>query len=99
MLLPKPQKRTSPQDWTQVKKDLIPRFARAGIVLCELGLENCTRDNFLGFAHRLKRRHIKTLEELEMCILACNQCHQELEYDGTMYEIVTFIIKNRTIQP
>lgn len=98
-MIPKPQKRTTPDDWNRVRKDLELRFFRAGIVRCELGLEECTKDNFLGFAHRLKRKNIKTIDELEFCILSCTNCHTAIEYQPDMYEIVTYIHDSRTMQP
>lgn len=99
MQFPKPEKRTSTKDWEVVRKELELRFFKVGIIRCELQLEDCTKDNFLGFAHRFKRKNIKTIEELEFCILSCTNCHNDIEYESDMYEIVTFIHDNRKIQP
>lgn len=65
--------------WEQAKRELKPRFQRAGITTCELHLKGCWHDNGLTFAHRVKRRFITTPEELRTVCVACLSCHQTIE--------------------
>lgn len=56
------------------------KFLGAGITRCE----RCGTDNFLSFAHKLKRRYMNTAEELSdinTCLLLCIPCHNLVEYD------------------
>lgn len=62
-----------------MRKTLIPKFARAGITICEARGPGCWRDNGLTFAHRFKRRFITTQEELAACALLCIVCHAAVE--------------------
>lgn len=46
--------------------------------------ENCDSSYWLTYAHRHKRRHYRTLEELtdpKQFLLLCMDCHQDIEYD------------------
>lgn len=55
-------------------------FARLGIHFCE----NCGSGLFTSFAHKRKRRHYRTLEELtdyEEVLLLCGKCHDAIERD------------------
>ena len=64
--------------WEKVRRALKPKFERAGIVRCELNFPQCMRDNFLGFAHAKKRRHLGP-GELGIVIVACQHCHADIE--------------------
>lgn len=52
-------------EWDRVRAKLKPRFARAGIVRCEVMLPGCWRDNGLGFAHSKKRRNVVTQDDMD----------------------------------
>lgn len=88
------------KQWEKVRRDLVPRFKRAGITTCELGYSCCWRDQALGFAHAKKRRNLGP-GELSLVILACNPCHDQIEClpEEEMGKIVRAIIEARQIQP
>lgn len=65
--------------WDKVKRELKPQFERAGITTCELRRKQCTGNYFLTWAHRVKRRFITTDAELSTVVLACVNCHLEIE--------------------
>lgn len=85
------------KQWIVVRRRLKIEFEAIGITSCELRYEGCAGDTMLGFAHGRKRRHLKG-DELEMLtILACNNCHDKIEYLGPerMLEIVERTIQQR----
>lgn len=64
----------------KANKILKDKFLHANITTCEA----CGSDFGLTFAHRLKRRHMSTLEELtdiQNVLLLCLKCHMSIEYD------------------
>jgi hypothetical protein len=65
--------------WTNVRKSLKVEFEAMGITVCELQYEGCANDVYLGFAHAAKRRKL-TPEDLDHVILACNFCHDKIEF-------------------
>lgn len=75
----KPGKRM--KKWAKVRKSLKVEFEAVGITACELGLEGCTGNDGLGFAHALKRRNIKEIESAPVLLL-CNSCHWQIEKLG-----------------
>jgi len=88
------------KEWEQIRRQLKPKFERAGITTCEFRFNGCTRDWALGFAHVDKRRFLKG-EQLAEVALACTPCHQLLELlprDQMKIEIRS-VINNRSIQP
>jgi len=90
----KPGKKT--KEWEKVRKtELIPQFESWGITSCEIHLEGvCWNSNALGFAHTKKRRDIKTPEDLREVVLACNPCHDIIEYHCQEYfgvDMLTFL--------
>jgi hypothetical protein len=100
--VPKPvkQKKISKvQEWNKIRKELVKEFEEKGIVSCEIGLENCTRTRFLGFAHTKKRRDVTDLKRV---VLACSNCHSKIEYachrwtGKSMEGFLEGIIKNRS---
>lgn len=62
-----------------------------GITRCEV----CGTDNYLSFAHRLKRRDITTDEELRTVALLCITDHERIEYGGNMFDDINEIINRR----
>lgn len=77
----KPGKRTL--NWEDGRKELKKLFAAWGITSCEIRFEGCLRDNFLGFAH-VERQKVMTLKEVrspDKVCLACQQCHQTLDFE------------------
>jgi hypothetical protein len=84
------------RDWESARRKLKMRFEIAGITSCELRWGDCAFDNYLGFAHAQKRRNVK---DLNVVILACNFCHDQLEIMPNMERIVTGVIAARKVQP
>jgi hypothetical protein len=91
-------KKTS--EWEKVRRNLKPRFERAGITRCELAYALCMHDNYLGFAHAKKRRNLGP-GELSVVILACQNCHGDIECmeEPMMQQIVMQTIERRERQP
>lgn len=92
------------REWQGARKQLKLFFENATIMECELKYENCTKDDFLTWAHSLKRRYIDRNsgrgDQLLECILACQNCHQRIEFlpKEQMEQIVLEIIKNRKVK-
>lgn len=89
-----PGKKT--KKWATTRSGLKPRFEAAGITTCELRYPGCWFNNGLGFAHAKKRRKLSE-EDLEVVILACNPCHDKIEYSPNMEETVMKVIENRGV--
>lgn len=56
---------------------------------CEVGLVGCLGSMYLTVAHRHKRAHYKTAEELadiNQIIIACVHCHDHIEHDKELTE-------------
>jgi len=101
--MPKPMKKAGKKtkEWIDVRKELVDRFAKAGIVKCEIRHDNCQRDNYLGFAHLDKRTKL-TKDDLYKVVLACQSCHYWVEFEtsrGFMRSYLSQIIKERRVQP
>lgn len=110
----KSKKSKKESEWSSIRAYLKERFAKAGIVSCELNLDGCIRAyNFgftWGFAHSLKRDRITSekedpeqrRKELEHVIYTCGVCHKKIEdlgnKDNKMFDIVSDVINNRVIQ-
>jgi hypothetical protein len=86
------------RSWEEERAKLKRRFLAVGIITCELRYAGCAFDDFLGFAHAEKRRNLSR-EDLSVVILACNFCHDTIEIDPRMKEIVTAVIAAREVQP
>jgi hypothetical protein len=72
------------------------RYEQEGITYCL----RCGNTNALSFGHRLKRRHIHTIEELYIAALLCTMglnhregCHTILEHSPTMFEEITELLE------
>lgn len=83
--------------WIAVRRRLKVKFEALGITSCELRYEGCAGDTMLGFAHGRKRRHLKGDELETLVVLACNNCHDAIEYlePERMLEIVERTIQQR----
>lgn len=84
--------------WASTRRELKTKFEEMGITRCEARLStHCGGSNYLGFAHRYKRRFITTQEELETVALVCNYCHDKLELlpHEEMKELVDLLIEGR----
>lgn len=79
--------------WSRLRAKLKIEFAEMNVTRCEM----CNADNFLSFAHRLKRRFITTDEELRQVALLCIPCHEKLEYGDkqVMFDKISEIIERR----
>lgn len=88
------------RDWNDGRETLKKQFSAWGITECEIKLAGCTKDNFLGFAHTERRRHL-TSEDVKnpnKVVLGCNPCHDFVDFEmgrkeGT--ELLESIIKKR----
>jgi hypothetical protein len=82
--------------WAAERRTLVQKFAAMGITSCELRYEGCWNDNALGFAHAAKRRKLRE-QDLDVVILACNPCHDHIEFlaPEEMERIVNETISSR----
>jgi len=82
------------KEWDTVRRRLSTEFKAKGITSCELKYPGCWGDSALGFAHGRKRRHLEGDELRSLVILACNPCHDKIEYlePAEMLEIVQNVI-------
>ncbi|CAN5117018.1 hypothetical protein BH09PAT1_BH09PAT1_6540 [soil metagenome] len=108
-------KESKDEEWERIREELKHRFAKVGILSCELQYEGCIHSYNFGykwsFAHSLKREQIAPaklnpeLREIQMrdVIYACQDCHMIIEKLGNrenkMYDIVTAIKNSRAKQP
>lgn len=80
------------REWECARAVLKKEYFERGIVMCELGFDRergangCTGGMFLGFAHRYKRTDKRCEHTFEKTILACNYCHQKIEYNRELSE-------------
>lgn len=95
---PKPLKTMGKKttEWKDFRTQLKEKFEKWGITECELKLEGCWKANALGFAHIDKRVNLRP-DELTSVVLACNVCHQKVEYlpHKQMREIIQKTIDSR----
>lgn len=67
-------------------------FEELDVRHCELSLENCLFSFLLQFAHRHKRIEYRAYPELlyhhNQVVLACQSCHQQIEYNRELTEQV-----------
>lgn len=75
----------------QKARKMIAKFCEEwAIVGCEVQLAGCMREAH-GPAHRKKKRHYKTAEELadsQEWVASCQSCHGMLEADPELTKIV-----------
>lgn len=81
--------------WIEVRKELVEQFASKGIDSCEAKLFGCYGRYTAHFAHRMKRRYIKTEDELRFVAYLCNNCDPEYSQKDYLYLFVTKIVENR----
>ncbi len=77
--------------------ELKKKFIELEIFQCELGYKNCTGTMMLSFAHSKKRRHFENDHDWLEAVLACTNCHWEIEKLGEekMGQIVRDVIAQR----
>lgn len=64
---------------------------KKNIQICEIGLPGCMRNFGIAPAHRNKRVHYKSAEELadyNEWVAACQWCHDKIEVDRVLTEAV-----------
>jgi hemerythrin-like domain-containing protein len=109
------EKESKDEEWDRIRSELKERFAKAGIISCELQYDCCIRSYNFGhkwsFAHSLKRDQIISAKfnaelrekQIREVIYACQPCHKIIEDKGNkfneMYDIVLETINKRKIQP
>jgi hypothetical protein len=84
--------------WSKLRAEIFLELAEHNITSCELRLnDECLGNLFLTCCHSMKRRFIKTDEQMREVCLACVKCHEAVEFlpSEKMYKIVTETIKNR----
>jgi len=86
------------KEWNKVRAKLKIEFQAMGITHCELGYPGCRRDDWLSFAHGLKRRHLTGDQLKTLTILACTVCHDRLErmQEAAMCAVVESVISERS---
>lgn len=72
------------KEWAKSRAKLEVIYQEKGITTCELRLPGCWYNNALYFAHKEKR--IDASHTFKETILACNPCHQQIEYDRELTE-------------
>lgn len=85
--------------WERTRRKLKVKFEAMGITSCEFNFPRCTPNDYLSFAHSLKRVDIKTQEQLEEVAVACFSCHSILDLNMThegMAEAVRTVIQQRS---
>ena len=80
------------KQWNKERAKLKKIYLEKGITTCEIGLSGCMKDFGLSFAHKHKRVYYYQRPELlgsfNETILACAFCHQEIEKDRELTEMV-----------
>jgi hypothetical protein len=112
---PKPRSRMKPSSkrlgpgkktkaWSKERAGLKVKFEAAGITSCELRgstevKHECGNDNYLGFAHSKKRRHITGNEIFEVALL-CLNAHEIIERlpEAEMTSVIRQIIAARNVR-
>lgn len=74
------------KEWIKASDELEEEYLLKGITSCELRFEGCWGTQALHFAHRYKRNDPRCEHTFEGTILACNPCHQKIEYDRDLTE-------------
>lgn len=82
------------KEWSDVRGEIKKEFFKNKIVSYELKYKGCWKDNALSFAHIDKRRKL-TKEDLYKVVLAYIPCHDIVEFDPKMRNILELVIKNR----
>lgn len=78
---PKRKKKNKQGEWYNIMhNEIVPQFNKWGIYSCELRLSGCILTLYLGFAHTKKRRNIINDEDMRRVVLACQPCHERVEY-------------------
>lgn len=88
------------KNWNDGRDKLKLKFFSWGITKCEVRLEGCLRDNFLGFAHKERRIELTQTEIIDpkFVVLACQPCHNTLDNEmskGYSKSLMEAIIKDR----
>lgn len=85
--------------WNRDRAKLKKEYEEKGITTCELKFVDCWVHNALGFAHRHKRSFYNTWPELlgsfDETILACNPCHQKIEYDKKLAKEMFYKLRSK----
>ena len=83
--------------WNAVRRQLKREYEAMGITSCELRYDGCRVDDMLSFAHGRKRRKLIGDELTSLTILACQPCHDRIEFlpPDEMLRIVTETIAAR----
>lgn len=98
-------------EWDKIRPKVKEAFREVNILSCEVihpetlrKLDCCKGQWTSAFAHVDKKRHLKE-GEIEKVILACQPCHDVIEYfcdknfGMTMREYVEWVISMRRVQP
>lgn len=83
------------KEWDAARKKLKPAFQKASITTCE----KCGIDNYLSFAHSMKRRFIPKgspmiYEVALLCTMGCHQLAEGLSHED-MKEYICGIIRDK----
>lgn len=83
------------KEWKRIRPQIKEKFYQAGIISCEI----CGSGQFLSFAHRLKRRFITSVTELNVVALLCQIDHSFLDERAGHEEMFRVITEIRDRQP
>ena len=74
------------KEWIKASDELEEIYLEKGITQCELRFAGCWIGNSIHFAHRYKRNDPRCEHTFEGTLLACNNCHDKIEYDRELSE-------------
>lgn len=84
---PKPKRKLKKtREWERERAKLKIEYEEKGIISCEIRLSGCMVNNFLSFAHRYKRNDPRCEHTFEGTLLACQNCHNLIEYNRELSE-------------
>lgn len=89
-------------EWTKARKILVAAYGDVCITHCELNIVGYHSGFALAFAHGRKRGDLVDDELYTFVVLACQGCHDHIEYDvghDEMARIVRETIDKRVVQP
>ena len=70
------------RNWENARVVLKKMFEAWEITRCEIKLEGCFNDDFLGFAHTERRNNLnqEDVRSPNKVVLACQSCHDKVDF-------------------
>lgn len=82
--------------WLKAREKLKSLYFLKGITRCEAKLVGCWRSAALSFAHKYRRSDPRCRHTFKQTILACIPCHQQMEQDKTLTEMLFKELRDTT---